>query len=65
MKTIKYVNLIEISQVVIEIQGIANGKLAVPVNNTLDMCATQFSWLICEEYYNIISCMWQPATMHT
>ena len=28
-------NLIEISLVVIEIQGVENGKLAVPVNNTL------------------------------
>ena len=35
MKSIKYVNLIEISPVVNEIQGIENGKLAVPVNNTL------------------------------
>ena len=34
MKSIKYVILIEIGQVVIEIQGIENGKLAVPVNNT-------------------------------
>ena len=28
-------NLIEIGPVVIEIQGVENGKLAVPVNNTL------------------------------
>ena len=35
MEDIKYVNLIEISPVVIEIQGIENGELAVPVNNTL------------------------------
>ena len=35
MAGIKYVNLIEISPVVIEIQGIENGELAVPVNNTL------------------------------
>ena len=37
MEGIKYVNydLIEISPVVIEIQGVENGELAVPVNNTL------------------------------
>ena len=31
---IKYVNVIEIGPVVIEIQGVENGKFAVPVNNT-------------------------------
>ena len=35
MEGIKYVNLIEISPVVIKIRGVENGKLAVPVNNTL------------------------------
>ena len=30
---IKYVNLIEIGQVVIKIQGVENGNLSVPVNN--------------------------------
>ena len=35
MEDIKYVNLIEISPVVIEIPGVENGELAVPVNNTL------------------------------
>ena len=35
MEGIKYVNLIEISPVVIEIQGAENGELAVLVNNTL------------------------------
>ena len=35
MEGIKYVNLIEIRSVVIEIQGIEDGKLVVPVNNTL------------------------------
>ena len=35
MKGIKYVNLIQIGIVVIEIRGIENGELAVPVNNTL------------------------------
>ena len=35
MEGIKYLNLIEIGPVVIEIQGAENGELAVPVNNTL------------------------------
>ena len=35
MEGMKYVNLIEIDPVVIEIRGVENGKLAVPVNNTL------------------------------
>ena len=35
MEGIKYVNLIEIGPVVIEIQGVENSKLAVPVNNIL------------------------------
>ena len=35
MEGIKYVNLIEISPVVIEIRGVENGEIAVPVNNTL------------------------------
>ena len=35
MEGITYVNLIEISGVVIEIRGAENGELAVPVNNTL------------------------------
>ena len=35
MKGIKYVSLIEISPVVIEILGVENGELAVPINNTL------------------------------
>ena len=35
VESIKYVNLIEIGPVVIEIRGVENGKLAVPVNNTL------------------------------
>ena len=35
MEGIKYVNVIEIGPVVIEIQGVENSKLAVPVNNTL------------------------------
>ena len=32
MEDIQYVNLIEIGPVVIEIQGVENGELAVPVN---------------------------------
>ena len=35
MEGIKYMNLIEIGPVVIETGGVENGKLAVPVNNTL------------------------------
>ena len=35
MEGIKYVNWIEIGPVVIEIPGVENGELAVPVNNTL------------------------------
>ena len=35
MEGIKYVNLIEIGSVVIEIRGAENDELAVPVNNTL------------------------------
>ena len=34
-------NLIEIGPVIIEIRGVENGKLAVPVNNTL-VCHTAF-----------------------
>ena len=35
MEGIKYANLIELGLVGIEIQGVENGELAVPVNNTL------------------------------
>ena len=35
VEDIKYVNLIEISPVVIEIWGVENGKVAVLINNTL------------------------------
>ena len=41
MEDLKYVNMIEIGLVVIEIQGIENGELVVPVNNTL-VCHTVF-----------------------
>ena len=35
MEGIKYLNLIEIGPMVIEIRGAEKGELAVPVNNTL------------------------------
>ena len=35
MEGIRYVNSIEIVPVVIEIQGVENSELAVPVNDTL------------------------------
>ena len=35
MEGIKYVNLIEINSMVIEIRGVENGELVIPVNNTL------------------------------
>ena len=41
MEGIKYVNLIEISPMVIEIRGAENGELVVPVNNTL-VCHSAF-----------------------
>ena len=41
MESTYYVNLIKISPVVIEIQGVENGDLAVPVNNTL-VCRMSF-----------------------
>ena len=41
MEGIKYVNLIEIGPAVTEIQGVENGELAVPVNNTL-VCSHGF-----------------------
>ena len=41
MESIKYENLIQISIVVIDIRGVENGELAVPVNNTL-VCHTAF-----------------------
>ena len=40
MEGIKYVNLIEIDPVVIEIRGVENGKLAFPINNIV--CHTAF-----------------------
>ena len=58
IEDIKYVNLIEISSVVIEIQGVENGELAVPVNNTLVhhtaflAADTRLCVLILQKYYN-------------
>ena len=37
----QYVNLIEIGSVVIKIQGVENGQLVVPINDTL-VCHTAF-----------------------
>ena len=48
MEGIKYVNLIEIVPVVIEIKGVENGKLAVPVNNTL--VRHMFSWPLTHDH---------------
>ena len=36
IKGIKYIILVQISPVVLEIQGVENGNLVVPVNNTLE-----------------------------
>ena len=41
MEGMKYINLIQISKAVTEIQVVENGKLVVPVNNTL-VCSTSF-----------------------
>ena len=41
MEDIQYVNLIEISSVVVEICSVENSDLAVPVNNTL-VCRMSF-----------------------
>ena len=38
MEGIKYVKLMEIGEVVIEIQGVENGDLVVPIYNTLACC---------------------------
>ena len=44
MESIKPGNLLEISPVVIEIQGVENIELVIPVNNIL--VHTWFSWLL-------------------
>ena len=41
IKGIQYINLVQIGLVFAEIQGVENGKLAVPVNNKL-VCSTSF-----------------------
>ena len=41
MEGIQYLNFIEIGPIVIEIQGVENGDLVVPVNDTL-VCRTSF-----------------------
>ena len=41
MEVLKYVNLIEIGPAVIQIRGVEDGELAVPVNSTL-VCHTAF-----------------------
>ena len=41
MENIKYVNLIEIGPVVVEVQGVENGDLVVPINDTI-VCRTSF-----------------------
>ena len=35
MEGVKYINLIKIGMIVIKIQGVENGKLAVPLNDTI------------------------------
>ena len=42
MEPIKYENLIEIGQVVIEIRGVENGELAVSVNYNTLVCHMVF-----------------------
>ena len=44
MEGIKYVILIEINPMVMEIQGVENGDLVVPVITHL--CAAHLSWLL-------------------
>ena len=66
MEGIKYVNLIEIGPVVIEIRGAENGELAVPVNNTLVShtaflaadtrpCVLICTHLALDDYVNLVS----------
>ena len=44
MKGIKYINLIEIGVVVIEIQGVENDELAVPVNKLVTITRNGTEW---------------------
>ena len=51
MDGIKQVKLIEIDPVVIEIRGVENSDLAVPVNNTLSLvCVAHLSWLLTHDH---------------
>ena len=58
---IKYVSLIEIGPVVIEIQGVENGKVAVPVNNT-PVCQTAF--LAANTQPCVLICVLLPVYFH-
>ena len=62
MEGIKYVDLIEISPVVIEIRGAENGELAVPVNNTL-VCHMAFLAADTQPYVLIID--YPTLMLHT
>ena len=65
MEGIKYMNLIEMDPVVIEIKGVKNGELMVSVNNTsvrhkaflaadtrlcVLMCCTMYGWILCQSH---------------
>ena len=65
MKGIKYVNVIDNSPVVIEIWGIENGDVAVPVNNTLVCCMSFLAadtWLCVLINNTLVCCMFFLAT---
>ena len=47
MEGIKYVNLIEISPMVIEIRGVENGDLVVPITH---LHAAHLSWLLTHDH---------------
>ena len=66
MQGIKYVNLIEIGPVFIEICGVENGDLAVPVNNTL-VCRTSSlatDTQPCVLIYNLPECSLSKLTIN-
>ena len=50
MESIKYVNLIEISPVVIEIRVVEYGELLIPVNNTLVL---HMAFLATDTHYRV------------
>ena len=68
MEGVKYINLIEIGIAVIKIRGVENGKLAVPVNNTI-VPHTAFlaanTWLYVLIYSTEISKHTCPVHAHT